>query len=62
MRRTLLGLYVAIEPAIRNVAQAEAGGVAFTRGATVLAVVLITWAAVDLGLKAAAGFLILRRR
>lgn len=60
--RTFLGLYVLLEPPVRNIAQGIAGGVALTAGAVWLGIGLLAWAVVDVSLKAVAGVLLLRRK
>jgi hypothetical protein len=59
-RRTLLGLYIALEPLVRNIAQLVASGALMASGHYWLGTGLAAWATVDLFLKAAGGWLLIR--
>jgi hypothetical protein len=59
-RRQGLGLYVCVEPLIRNIAQLVAAGALMADGHYWLGAGLASWAAIDLLLKASAGLLLIR--
>jgi hypothetical protein len=63
VKKTLLGLYVSIEPAVRNTVQIVAGIAALHHhvGGIWLGVTLLVWAAVDMVLKGMAGWMLMRK-